>query len=95
MLLFYAIKNINIPSLKEILSINEVYNGIVIFLILYIAFTSVSPNKETVEIVSNDIGRLIILFSIVYISMIRLEIGVLLTFAYLVTLYNDKNMNKI
>jgi amino acid transporter len=93
MFLINYLKNIKLPNISKLLNISEVYGVVVAVLVLYITYSSVSPNKYAVDLVSNDVGRLILLSLIMYISTIKIELGALMTFAYLVTLYNDKNIN--
>ena len=94
-MLFYLLNRHapNIPDIETILNKPEVNIIITCILIAYITYSSVSPNKHTVRLVGNDLGRIAILLLIVYLSMIRLDLGILVTFAFLVTMYNDKNLD--
>lgn len=93
MMLLSMFNKVKVPSIEQLLNRNEVYTVTLVLLVLYITYSSVSPNQHAVKVISNDIGRLLILLAIVYVSLIKLEIGALMAFAYLVTLYNDKNIN--
>lgn len=94
-MLFYLLNRHapNIPDIETILNKPEVSIIITCILIAYITYSSVSPNKHAVRLVGNDLGRIAILLLIVYLSMIRLDLGILVTFAFLVTMYNDKNLD--
>ena len=92
MLLFYLLKKLEIPTFEKFISVPQIYIFIVGILLLYIMYSSVYPDDRAIKFVKNPLGRILVLIFIVYISNIRLELGVLLTIAYLVTLYNDKIM---
>mgnify|MGYP000492385864 CR=1 FL=1 len=90
MLIFYLLKNLEIPTFETFISVPEIYIFIVGILLLYIMYSSVYPDERAVKFVSNPLGRLLILMLIVFISNIKLELGLLLTIGYLVTIYNDR-----
>jgi hypothetical protein len=64
-------------------------NSIYILLFLYIIYSSVLPPQIMINITKNDIGRFVWLLWIIYFSFYHFEITILLTIAYLVTIYND------
>lgn len=96
MLLFYLAHkygNANlIKELHKILSNDLVFYPLCFAVMLYIVYASIKPNPKVLEVMDNDLSRLISLFLITGISMIRFELGFLLAIAFMVTIYNDKTL---
>jgi hypothetical protein len=74
---------------------NQLFTGtLTMFLFLYIIYSSVTPPQFMINITQNDIGRFIWLLWILYFSFYHFDISILLTIAYLVTIYNDSVLEK-
>jgi hypothetical protein len=98
MLILYLLHkygNINLTKeIHKLLSNQLVFYALSISIILYTVYSSIKPNPKIVEILDNDLSRLISLFIIVGIAMVRFELGFLLALAFMVTIYNDKTLTR-
>ena len=72
--------------LKEIYNKNFCQNLMIVFLIIYIAYLNPDMSKYIKNIFNNTIFKMILLFSIVYISHSNLYLALLLTLAFVLTL---------